>query len=772
MTNSTQEDLAATRTAAPRASSVKRLLGWLPRGSTLPTEVWVRRHRAILVLLWLHVPALFVFGLARHETLVHSLVEAALVAVFAAAATVLRPHRLLSTVLAALGLFTCSAVLVHLSGGVVEMHFHYFVMVGVVSLYQDWRPFLIAIGYVVFQHGFAGAIAPASVYNHQAAIDHPWQWAGVHGLFVLAMSAAGVASWKLNESLLHSASDREDKLAEAQEVAMLGSWEWDVSSGTVTWSDQMFRLLGTTREASRPSYDAFFRYVHPEDKDELALDVHRAVGEGAPYARDFRVLCEDGTLRWVHGRGEVVAWEEGQTRLLTGTVQDVTARKSLEEELVHQAFHDALTNLANQALFRNRVEHASARAARSQNPLAVLFLDLDNFKTVNDSLGHTVGDELLVAVAERLRCHIRAADTAARLGGDEFAVLLEDLDTEGDAARLAERLIMVLGEPFISGGREVVVGVSIGIAFHDPALSGDQLLRNADLAMYRAKAAGKGRAQVFEPEMHTAALERLDMERDLRRALGSGELSVHYQPIVAVASGEISSTEALVRWRHPVRGLLSPDTFIPLAEETGLIHELGRQVLFGACLQARSWQLTNPSVPARAVSVNLSPRQLKHADIVDQVADALDVSGLSASSLVLEITEGAMMADTEAAIIKLTALKAMGVRLAIDDFGTGYSSLSYLQRFPVDIVKIDRSFVAAMETEDQNASLPRAIISLAQTMQLEVVAEGVETAAQLEILSRLGCDFAQGYYFARPQDSAAMGALLDTRLAASALLIG
>ncbi len=765
MTNLTGKDPAATRAPAR--------LGWLPRGSTLPTDVWVQRHRAILVVLWLHVPGLFGFGLVGNQSLSHSLGEAAVVAIFATAATVLRPHRLLSTVLAALGLFTCSAVLVHLSGGFIEMHFHYFVMVGVVTLYQDWRPFIIAIGYVVLQHGLAGALAPASVYNHQTAIDHPWQWAGVHGLFVLAMSSAGVASWKLNESLLQATADREEKLAEAQEVAMLGSWEWDVSTETVTWSHEMFRLLGTTPEELKPSYAAFFSYVHPEDQDELALDVQRAVEEGEPYARDFRVLLEDGPLRWLHGRGEVITWEAGQTRLLTGTVQDVTERKRLEDELAHQAFHDPLTNLANQALFRNRVEHATARAARRESPHAVLFLDLDNFKTVNDSLGHTVGDELLVAVAQRLQRHVRGADTAARLGGDEFAVLLDDIEAEGDATRLAERLILALSAPFSSGGREVVVGVSIGIAFHDPALSSDQLLRNADLAMYRAKAAGKGRAQVFEPEMHTAALERLDMEADLRRALGRGELSVQYQPIVAVGVGVISSVEALVRWRHPVRGLLSPVTFIPLAEETGLIHELGRQVLFEACLQARRWQLDHPSVPGLTVSVNLSPRQLTHADIVDQVQRALDASGLPAPCLVLEITEGAMMADTEVAIAKLTALKAMGVRLAIDDFGTGYSSLSYLQRFPVEIVKIDRSFVAAMETDDQKASLPRAIISLARTMQLQVVAEGVETAAQLELLSELGCDFAQGYYLARPQDSEALGCLLrDGSLRQPSLPVG
>ena len=767
MTTSTRKALAVATTASG-PSLAKRFWGWLPRGSTLPAEVWGRRHRAILVLLWLHAPGLFAFGIARGENPLHSLGEAAAVAVFAALATVLGSRRRLSTVLAALGLFTCSAVLVHLSGGFIEMHFHYFVMVGVVTLYQDWRPFLVAIGYVVLQHGLGGALAPDSVYNHQAAIDHPWLWAGVHGLFVLAMSAAGMASWKLNESLLQAAADREEKLAEAQDVAMLGSWGWDVESGAVTWSDQLYRLMGVTPEEFAPSYESFFAHVHPEDRDGLALDVDRAVKEGAPYARDFRVLLPHDTLRWLHARGEVVIGEEGQTKLITGTVQDVTERKCLEDELAHQAFHDALTDLANQALFRNRVEHASTRAARRQSPLAVLFLDLDNFKTVNDSLGHTVGDGLLMAVAQRLQRHLRGVDTAARLGGDEFAVLLEDLEAEADATRLAERLIAALSEPFGTGGREVVVGVSIGIALHHPALSSDQLLRNADLAMYRAKASGKGRAQVFEPEMHTAALERLNIEADLRRALDRGEITIQYQPIVAVGSGVISSMEALMRWQHPVRGPLSPGTFIPLAEETGLIHELGRHVLFEACLQARRWQLAHPSHPTLGVSVNLSPRQLVHPDVVDQVASALDASRLPASALVLEITEGAMMHDTGAAIAKLTALKELGVRLALDDFGTGYSSLSYLRRFPVDMVKIDRSFVASMENGDQKGSLPRAIISMAQTMQLQVVAEGVETAGQLELLALSGCDFAQGYYFAEPQDSKALGTLLDSGPAAGA----
>jgi len=442
--------------------------------------------------------------------------------------------------------------------------------------------------------------------------------------------------------------------------------------------------------------------------------------------------------------------------------RDVTERKRLEQELEHQAFHDSLTNLANQALFRDRVDHALARAARHDSRLAVLFVDLDNFKTVNDSLGHAAGDQLLIAVAERLRGCLRATDTAARLGGDEFAVLVEDLACADDATGLADRLLDVLRQSFTVAGKETVVGASIGIALGVRSLNSGELLRNADIAMYTAKRCGKDRYEIFEPAMHVAAVERLEIEADLRRALDRGELRLQYQPIVALDTGKISGVEALVRWPHPQRGLLPPSTFIPIAEETGLIRELGRQVLAVACTQARRWQVRHPYDPPLTVSVNLSPRQL-HADgLISHVTDALEMSGLPASTLVLEITEGAMMHDTDATIRKLQALKALGVRLAVDDFGTGYSSLSYLQRFPIDILKIDRAFVAAIESDDDKSSLVRAIVSLAKTLQLQAVAEGIETRAQTEILTGLGCDLAQGYYLAHPMDPEALENILHT----------
>jgi diguanylate cyclase (GGDEF)-like protein len=739
-----------------------KVRAWLPRGSTLPDEVWARRHRAILALLWLHVPGLFLFGLARGETVLHTLSQTGVVAFMAVVATVVRHQRRNSTVWVALGLFTCSAVLVHLSGGYIEMHFHYFVMVGVVTLYQDWRPFLTAIGYVVLQHGVAGAFFPSSVYNHEAAVEHPWQWAGVHGLFVLGLSAAGIASWRLNEALLERTAERQEMLAEAQEVAKLGSWEWHVPTGQVTWSDQLYAIVGVEPRSFTPSYESFFSRVHPEDRDVLAQEVHRAVQEGGQYARDFRVTISESDLRWVHGRGEVKAWDQGAPVVMAGTVQDITDRKRLEDDLLHQALHDSLTGLANQALFRNRVEHAMARAPRRRTGFAVLFLDLDNFKTVNDSLGHSAGDEVVVAVARRLEERLRNEDTTARLGGDEFAVLLEDLGTESHAGIVADRLIAALNEPFRPAGREFFVSASVGIAHHETGMTSDQLLRNADLAMYHAKTSGKGRAQVFEAGMHAAAVERLNLEADLRRALDAGQLSVHYQPIVVVGSGAISSVEALVRWQHPERGLLPPGTFVPLAEETGLIQELGRQVLNEACRQVRRWQLEHPRDPALAVSVNLSPGQLAGDSVVEDVRAALAVSEIRPSALVLEITEGSMKRDTGAAIEKLGALKALGVRLAVDDFGIGYASLIYLQHFPVDMVKIDRSFVASMGSGAGTASVPQAIVSLAQNLSLHTVAEGVETQGQLDMLARLGCDFAQGYHLARPLDPESLEQILST----------
>ncbi|HEX5580161.1 MAG TPA: EAL domain-containing protein [Gemmatimonadaceae bacterium] len=443
----------------------------------------------------------------------------------------------------------------------------------------------------------------------------------------------------------------------------------------------------------------------------------------------------------------------------------VEAIRRSEERLAHQAFHDPLTDLANRALFLDRVRHALARRQRSDAGVAVLFVDLDDFKKVNDSLGHATGDRLLVAAAERLCGCVRSADTVARLGGDEFAVLVEDAGGPTDAALVAERLVDALRAPFGVGSTELFVSASVGVAIAAPGESADDLLRNADVAMYYAKARRKDGHAVFEPWMHEAVRERLAIEADLRRALERNELSLHYQPIVRLDTGIPIGVEALVRWQHPDRGAVSPGAFIPVAEDTGLIVSLGRWILREACEQARRWQSARAGVaPPLRVTINISGRQLQDASFVADVRETLAATGVDATSLVLEITESVLMQHTEVVLERLRELKALGLSLAIDDFGTGYSSLGYLQRFPIDILKIDKAFVDAVRDGDGDPALARAVIALGDSLGMQTVAEGIEGAAQADGLRRLGCQLGQGYHFARPLPAEALSALLGVQM--------
>jgi diguanylate cyclase (GGDEF)-like protein len=416
-----------------------------------------------------------------------------------------------------------------------------------------------------------------------------------------------------------------------------------------------------------------------------------------------------------------------------------------EDELEHRAFHDPLTGLANRDLFRNRLAHALQR--RRMEPVTVVFVDLDDFKTVNDSLGHDAGDRLLVLVAERLRASVRGGDTAARLGGDEFAVLLEE--TEGET--MGRRILAALESPFTIDGRDFVIGASIGVASGTPGITtAEELLQDADLAMYAAKAAGKSRVARFEPAMREGAVERLDLLHDLDVALDRGELVLHYQPVVRLGeqAGEVAGYEALLRWNHPERGLLSPAAFLGLAEETGRILPIGWWILEEACRAQRRFPV-QPGVLPPSVSVNMSARQLADPNAIQAVAHALAVSGVDPGRVVLELPESTLLAGEEETD-RLLALRALGVRLAIDDFGTGYSSLGYLSRLPIDIVKIDRSFLERMEGSGTEELLVGAIVQLARALGLRTVAEGVETRFQLDRLTEMGCDAAQGYLIGRP----------------------
>jgi diguanylate cyclase (GGDEF)-like protein len=429
--------------------------------------------------------------------------------------------------------------------------------------------------------------------------------------------------------------------------------------------------------------------------------------------------------------------------------RDITERKALEEQLAHEALHDPLTGLANRVLFKDRVQHAVARQRRGGRPIAVLFVDLDDFKTVNDSLGHGVGDVLLVEAGRRIQGCIRPGDTTARLGGDEFAVLLEDADAPA-ARAAAERIVHALDAPVHVAGREVFVTGSIGIAPGAPGDGVDDLLRNADMAMYRAKEVGKGRALVYDPAMSAAALERFELISDLQRALERGELSLRYQPILDLERSRIVGAEALVRWTHPRLGLLPPLEFVPLAEETGLVVPLGRWVRGEACRQLAAWRELAPAGAPLFVSVNLAPRELYEPDLVGEVASLLAQHGLAPSTLVFEVTEGAITASDRVVSDQLLALRELGVRIAIDDFGTGYSSLAHLKRLPLDELKIDKAFVISLTEEADDSVIVRSTIDLGHNMGLKVVAEGVENLEAFGVLERFGCDMAQGYFISRP----------------------
>ena len=550
----------------------------------------------------------------------------------------------------------------------------------------------------------------------------------------------------------------ETSLAEAQRIAHLGSWEYDFVADRLTWSDEVFRIGGYVPHSFVPTPERLAAIIHPDDRARVDSAQRAALTAGMSYDIDHRVVRLDGAIRIVHQQAELIRDTAGQPSKRVGIVQDVTEQRTLETRLRHQAFHDALTGLPNRALFFERLGRALARLRRDGSPCAVLFLDLDRFKDINDTVGHDAGDRLLVAVAARLGGGLRDGDTLARLGGDEFTVLLEHVAAAPEAVRATTRLLDALAAPFILDGQEYRFTASIGIALGraDHARPED-VLRDADIAMYRAKEGGRARYALFDPAMQAQLVARLALERDLRLALERREFTLLYQPIVDLRTGYLTKVEALVRWHHPTRGLVPPLDFIPLAEETGLIRALGRWVLGEACRQARAWQVAGTPV---AVAVNLTALEFQHPDLADEVAAALAAAGIEARWLRLEITESLAMRDVAATIATLGLLRAMGVVIAIDDFGTGYSSLAYLKRLPVGALKVDKAFIDGLGADDEDTAIVSAIITLGHTLGLRVIAEGVETVEQATLLRALGCDQAQGYHFARPLPAAALEELL------------
>lgn len=556
--------------------------------------------------------------------------------------------------------------------------------------------------------------------------------------------------------------ESEQRYALALRGANDGLWDWDFRANSIYYSPRWKSMLGYTEHELTDSTDEWKSRIHAEDIVRVRAELARHLQGGTPQLEiEYRMQHKDSSYRWMLFRGVAVRDADGNPLRMAGSMTDITQRRKAEQQLLQGAYYDALTSLPNRLLFLEQLRRALGRAERREDFLfSVLFLDLDRFKIINDSLGHLVGDKLLVHIAERLRICIRPEDMVARLGGDEFTVLLEDIEEPAQATRVAERIQEEISKPFQLEGHDVWTTASIGIAFSSTGYSRpEDILRDADAAMYRAKAKGKARHELFDHEMHSRALKLLQTEAELRRAIERSELCVHYQPLFDLTTKRITGFEALVRWNHPERGLVMPAEFVPIAEETGLISQIGSWVLTTACWQLASWRKLLPADQELTISINVSRKQFSQPDLLARLHQILQQTGSKPEWLALEITESVLMEHTDGLIRLLTELKGLGVQLHVDDFGTGYSSLAYLHRFPIDKLKIDRSFVSHMESAGRNAEIVRAIVTLAHGLGMGTIAEGIETEEQAKFLCSLKCQLGQGYLLGRPvptQEATAM----------------
>jgi len=558
--------------------------------------------------------------------------------------------------------------------------------------------------------------------------------------------------------------ESEQRYALAVQGANDGLWDWDLRSNQVYYSPRWKSILGYKNVEIGSSPSEWLNRVYPEDLEQLKMDLSAHLrGLTSNFENEHRIRHADGKFRWVLSRGLAV-WDPNRNATrMAGSLTDIADRKAAEQKFIHDALHDALTGLPNRTLFMDRLKQALERAKRRKEYIfAVLFLDLDRFKDVNDSLGHMVGDQLLIAIAQRLKSGLRSVDTVARLGGDEFVILLEDINAISNATRIADWVLGELTSSFMFDGHEVFISTSIGIVL---SLTGyrepEEVLRDADIAMYNAKAKGKSRYEIFDPAMRQNIIKRLQLEGELRQALEREELRLHFQPIVSLFNGHLVGFEALVRWQHPQRDLLPPAEFLPLAEESGSIIAIDRWVLQAACHQMKQWQQRFMTEPPLSISVNLSGKHFMQLDLVDYIKQVLKDTGLEPSSLKLEITENTILENNEITFEILRKLQSLGIDIQIDDFGIGYSSLSYLSNFPINALKIDRSFIGKIADDSNHLKIVQAIVMLTRRLKVGLIAEGVETEGQLAKLRALGCDFGQGYLVSKPLDNQQIEALLN-----------
>lgn len=540
-----------------------------------------------------------------------------------------------------------------------------------------------------------------------------------------------------------------ERLSLAQRTAGAGVWDWDILKGTLIWSDEFLHLFGLDPASAVASFDTWRSVVHPDDLQRAEEVIMTSIRDHAPLFNEYRIVLPTGEVRWIDAFGDTTYDADGNAQRMTGICIDSTGRKQAEAQIEFLAHHDHLTQLPNRFVAKERLKMAMAYADRAKENVALLFLDLDHFKAINDALGHNMGDLLLVEVARRLQTCLRETDTVSRQGGDEFLVILTNIHDLTAVTDSAAKIVNALAAPYEIDGHALAVTVSVGIAIYpNDAQDTETLMQRADTAMYHAKATGGNEFSFFSEQMNVAVAETLAIRSELRQALAGGEFALHYQPQIDLASGRILGAEALLRWHSPKRGLVLPDEFISIAEDCGLIVPIGDWVLQEACRQAVHWQ--QAGLPELTVAVNLSAMQFRRGNLQQSVVQALSASGLASNLLELELTESILITEVEFALETVRNLKSLGIRFAIDDFGTGYSSLAYLKRFPIDKLKIAQTFVQGMDTNPEDAAIVHAVIQMARALKLKTIAEGAETAKTIEHLRLHHCDEVQGDYYSQP----------------------